>query len=72
MVIHDLRAVQRNIQFNQNVAIEKHIHASDRCCWNCLWSVMTYECLWCEQETDMVDFRDLCMGWEGERGPGNA
>ncbi len=29
-------------------------------------------CLWCEQEMDMVDFRDLCMGWEGETGMGNA
>jgi hypothetical protein len=72
MIIHDMSAIQRNIQFKENVTIEKHVHASDRCCWNCLWSVMTYECLWCEQEMDMVDFRDLCTGWEGDTDPGNA
>lgn len=72
MVIHNLHAIQRNICFHEDVAVEKHIYASHRCCWNCFWSVMTYECLWCEQEMDTVDFRDLCTGWAGETGRGHA
>lgn len=72
MVVHDLHAIKRTIQFVENLAIEKHIHASEQCCWNCLWSMMTYECLWCEREMGMVDFRDLCTAWEGETVPGDA
>jgi hypothetical protein len=72
MVIHDLHAIGRNIQFIEDVAVRTDVHASDRCCWNCLWSMMTYECLWCEREMDMVDFRDLCIEWEGGSGQSNA
>lgn len=49
-----------------------NVKASDRCCWNCLWGVMTYESLWCEKDMEEVDFRDLCTSWDGEIATGNA
>ena len=72
MVVHDLNAIKRDIHFAQDISFKRDIHASERCCWNCYWSIMTYECLWCEKEMDMVDLRDLCAAWEGEATFGNA
>jgi hypothetical protein len=72
MVVHDLNAIKRNIHFVQDLSLKSYIHASERCCWNCHWSNMTYECLWCEREMDMVDLRDLCMAWKDKARLGNA
>jgi hypothetical protein len=67
MLVHDMQALRRNIKFIENVDIHVDVCASTHCCWNCLWSVMTYEDLWCEKEMEEIDFRDLCSSWEGER-----
>ena len=73
MVVHNLHAVRRNIRFVEHVAVQARTFASDRCCWNCLQSVMTYECLWCEREKDSVDIRDLCAAWQaGDAEKGKA
>ncbi|MEW6585431.1 MAG: hypothetical protein AB1442_07430 [Nitrospirota bacterium] len=72
MVIHNSIAIQRDIRFVEHIDVQTDIRASDCCCWNCLSSVMTYECLWCEREMDTVDFRDLCVAWKGESVRSNA
>ena len=66
MSVHDLNAVNRNIQFRKNEDVQVDVWASQQCCWNCLWSIMTYDDLWCDCEMDDVDFRDFCRSWEGE------
>jgi len=65
MSVHDLHAIGRNIKFREDVNIKVAVRASEKCCWNCLRAVMTYEGLWCENDRDDVDFRDLCMFWTG-------
>jgi hypothetical protein len=67
MHIHNQQAVIRDIKFIEHVDTHVDIHASEHCCWNCLWSVMTYNSLWCDKDMDEVDFRDLCVSWDGER-----
>jgi hypothetical protein len=66
MNIHNLNAIRRDIKFTKKEDVHIDIRASQQCCWNCLWSVMMYEGLWCENEMQEVDFRDLCRSWEGE------
>ena len=66
MHIHNDKAIRRDIKFLDQVAVRKKVIASEQCCWNCFWSIMTYEYLWCEREMDEVDLRDLCMAWEGD------
>jgi hypothetical protein len=66
MLVHDVQAVKRNIKFIEAVKIEVNVRVDDHCCWNCHWSIMNYNCLWCEREMDDVDFRDLCSFWVGE------
>jgi hypothetical protein len=66
MHVHDTQAIRRSIHFIEQKNIAMDIHASAQCCWNCFWSVMTYDCLWCERDMDEVDFRDMCKSWEGE------
>jgi hypothetical protein len=63
MLVHDVHAIGRNIKFKENVDVRVAVKASEKCCWNCLRAVMTYEGLWCEQDRDEVDFRDLCISW---------
>jgi hypothetical protein len=65
MIVHDTKAVKRDIKFFEKVEVKKDVCASAPCCWNCLWSVMTYEGLWCEKDMDEVNLRDLCNSWEG-------
>jgi len=65
MLVHDLRAIARNITFKEKVDVRVAVRASENCCWNCRRAVMTYEGLWCEQDRDEVDFRDLCISWTG-------
>lgn len=65
MIIHNESAIKRNITFFENVELKKDISASAPCCWNCSWSIMTYEGLWCEKDMDEVNLRDLCDSWEG-------
>ena len=72
MHIHNGQAIRRNIQFIQHVDFNSDVQATEHCCWNCLWSIMTYDSLWCDRELEDVDFRDLCKSWEGEQLPGNA
>ncbi len=72
MLIHDLQSIKRNIKFTKDVNVTVDVRASEQCCWNCLWAVMTYEGLWCEKDTEEVDSRDLCASWEGKVGIGNA
>jgi hypothetical protein len=69
MLVHDLYAIKRNIIFVENIRVDMDIHASDNCCWNCRWSNMTYDGLWCERDMDEVDRRDLCFVWKGGPGP---
>jgi hypothetical protein len=64
MVIHDDDAIKRNITFTNNIKVKTSIKASDHCCWNCSYSNMTYESLWCDREMGEVDHRDLCTAWE--------
>ena len=66
MQIHNDKAVRRDIKFIDDVAVHKKVKASEQCCWNCFWSIMTYEYLWCEREMDEVDLRDLCVDWQGD------
>lgn len=66
MLVHNLQAIKRNIKFMENVNVQISVRASEHCCWNCLWSDMDYENLWCEREMNEVDFRDLCTFWEGQ------
>ena len=66
MCIHDMSAIGRKIQFKKNEDVHVDVRASQQCCWNCHWSIMTYDNLWCECEMDEVDFRDLCYSWAGE------
>lgn len=72
MHIHNGQAIRRNIQFIQHADFHSDVQATEQCCWNCLWSIMTYDSLWCDRELEDVDFRDLCKSWEGEQLPGNA
>jgi hypothetical protein len=67
MLIHNFQAIKRDIKFIENVHTQIDVLASDHCCWNCLWSIMTYNGLWCEKDMEDVDLRDLCISWEGER-----
>jgi hypothetical protein len=66
-MIHNEKAIKRDIRFHENIDWHMDVHASEQCCWNCFWSMMTYEFLWCEREMGEVDFRDLCNAWEGEK-----
>ena len=66
MSVHDLNAVKRKMQFKKNEDVHLDVWTSQQCCWNCLWSIMTYDDLWCDCERNEVDFRDLCHSWEGE------
>ena len=64
MLVHDFQAISRKIKFTWDVHTRLDVQASDRCCWNCLRSVMTYSGLWCERDMEEVDLRDLCISWE--------
>ncbi len=66
MLIHNSDALRRDIKFIEKIDVQMNVKASDICCWNCLWSVMTYECLWCQKDMEEVNFRDLCDSWEGD------
>ncbi len=66
MLIHNTDALKRDIKFTEKIDVKKDIRASDFCCWNCLWSVMTYESLWCQKDMVEVNLRDLCESWEGD------
>jgi hypothetical protein len=68
MFFHDLPAIKRNIKFTENVNVKVDVKASAQCSWNCMWTIMTCESLWCERDMLDVDFRDLCVAWEGEIG----
>ena len=80
MVVHDLNAIKRNIQFVEDIFFKKDIHASERCCWNCYWSnqfirglhLMNYDSVWCKKEMDMVYVRDLCTAWKNKAKSINA
>lgn len=72
MHIHSNKAVRRDIQFIRHLRIQADVSTSEQCCWNCLWAIMDYECLWCEKDMEEVDFRDLCSSWEGEFVRGRA
>ncbi len=63
MQIHNHNAIKRNISFIGTFDVKKNIRTSERCCWNCSKSFMTYESLWCKKEMSEVDFRDLCPSW---------
>jgi hypothetical protein len=67
MHVHDLQAVKRDIKFTEYVDTKTDVRASAHCCWNCFWSVMTYDSLWCDRDLEEIDMRDLCISWEGER-----
>jgi len=66
MHIHNVQALARNIKFVEHVNTRVDVKASEHCCWNCLWSDMTYNGLWCNKDTDEVDLRDICVSWKGE------
>jgi len=67
MYIHNEQAIKRDIKFIEHIQAAIDVHASDTCCWNCLWSIMTYDGLWCGKDLDDVDLRDMCTQWQGER-----
>jgi hypothetical protein len=70
MIIHDVQAVKRNIHFKADISIHKETHASEDCCWNCFNSQMNYDgSLWCNRESDEVDYRDLRISWNREKMP---
>jgi hypothetical protein len=66
MQIHSEQAIKRDIKFIEHLHAEIDVQASDNCCWNCLWSIMTYYGLWCDKDLEEVDFRDMCVYWQGE------
>jgi hypothetical protein len=68
MIIHDVRAVKRNIHFKRDISIQEESRASEECCWNCFNSQMNYDdLLWCNRERDEVDYRDQCISWNKEK-----
>ncbi|NWF97773.1 MAG: hypothetical protein HXY52_02395 [Nitrospirae bacterium] len=64
MITHNFNTLKRDIKFIEKINVLRDVSASDSCCWNCLWSVMTYEGLWCEKDMDEVNLRDLCDSWQ--------
>ncbi|NWF76500.1 MAG: hypothetical protein HXY53_08050 [Nitrospirae bacterium] len=66
MLIHNKNAIKRDIKFTEKINVQMDVKASDICCWNCFWSVMTYEGLWCQKDMEEVNLKDLCNSWEGD------